>query len=528
MRQFSSYGPVDRVLHFALARTELVERCVEHLIGDPERGGHFFTLYAPRQAGKTWLMRRAMEQVQQRYGERFQVGILSLQGLMRDGDPDDIFLRRVGRRFGRTLLAKRPRLQDWDDWLALFDRESGVFDRPLILLIDEFDSLTRTVVDQVVGLFRQMYLARESYVLHGLALVGVRAVLGVDSPRGSPFNIQRSLHVPNFTQPEVAELFRQYQEESGQVVLPEVVDRVFDEVRGQPGLTCWFGELLTDKFNVDPSQPIDLACWRRVYGRALHTERNNNIFNLTAKAKTPFARDVHALFVESDIPFAAGKPWCDHLELNGIIAPELLTDEQGRETYICRFASPFVQRRLYDVFSEQLHDMLADVPAFDGTDTLEDVFLPERLDVVALLQRYKAYLDSLREAGRDPFRDQPMRADFQLPEAVGHFHLYAWLQQATGRECSITPEFPTGNGKVDLRILHRGRTSLVEVKSLAAARELPRARAQAAKYAAQQGLSEATLVLFVPTKRPELLATFEGSAAVDEVRVHVVAVSWRP
>ena len=76
--------------------------------------------------------------------------------------------------------------------------------------------------------------------------------------------------------------------------------------------------------------------------------------------------------------------------------------------------------------------------------------------------------------------------------------------------------------------MHRGQTSVVEVQSLAAASELPRARAQAAKYAALRGLSEATLVLFVPTRRPELLVTFEGSAEVDEVRVHVVAVSWRP
>ncbi|MFP4429135.1 MAG: hypothetical protein ACLFPB_07420 [Desulfovermiculus sp.] len=34
-----------------------------------------------------------------------------------------------------------------------------------------------------------------NYFLHGLALIGVRAVLGVGSERGSPFNVQHSLHV---------------------------------------------------------------------------------------------------------------------------------------------------------------------------------------------------------------------------------------------------------------------------------------------------------------------------------------------
>ncbi len=28
-----------------------------------------------------------------------------------------------------------------------------------------------------------------------------------------------------------------------------------------------------------------------------------------------------------------------------------------------------------------------------------------------------------------------------LTEAVGHFHLYAWLQNAVGRRCAISPEF---------------------------------------------------------------------------------------
>jgi len=44
-----------------------------------------------------------------------------------------------------------------------------------------------------------MYLNRNKYILCGLALVGVRSVLGVDSQRGSPFNIQRSMKIDNFT-----------------------------------------------------------------------------------------------------------------------------------------------------------------------------------------------------------------------------------------------------------------------------------------------------------------------------------------
>jgi hypothetical protein len=36
-----------------------------------------------------------------------------------------------------------------------------------------------------------------------MALIGVRAVLGVENVKGSPFNVQRSVHIPNLTHDEV-------------------------------------------------------------------------------------------------------------------------------------------------------------------------------------------------------------------------------------------------------------------------------------------------------------------------------------
>jgi hypothetical protein len=52
-------------------------------------------------------------------------------------------------------------------------------------------------------------------------------------------------------------MFKWYEKESGQAVEKEVIDTLYDEMRGQPGLTCWFGELLAETYNPDPKQARD-------------------------------------------------------------------------------------------------------------------------------------------------------------------------------------------------------------------------------------------------------------------------------
>ncbi|MBF0609421.1 MAG: ATP-binding protein, partial [Magnetococcales bacterium] len=59
MRSFYSYGPVNCRSHFCVPRRELIERCAGQLIGDiVDEGGRYFTIWAPRQTGKTWVMRQ--------------------------------------------------------------------------------------------------------------------------------------------------------------------------------------------------------------------------------------------------------------------------------------------------------------------------------------------------------------------------------------------------------------------------------------------------------------------------------------
>ena len=528
MRRFTSYGPVNPKSNFYVERRALVESCVDALVGGPdEEGGHYFTIWAPRQTGKTWVMRRAIEEIRARHGDRFRVGTFSMQGVVvNEDDPEEAFFTFVPDRFKRGFGVKAPLPRTWDDWTRLFAREEGYFDRPVILCLDEFDSLPKKLIDRLVALFRDMFLDRGGYFLHGLALVGVRSVLGVDSPRGSPFNVQRSLPIPNLTLDEVKELFAQYQAESGQGVDPQVASAIFEVTRGQPGLVSWFGELCVEKYNPGPKEPISLPVFEEVLNAALTFEWNNTILNLVAKARGPHVNQVVSLFTNPNVPFALDSEWCAYLYMNGIIDKAAPPDGAKGARPVCCFSSPFVQRRLYVALTGDMFGEKGPILAIEPGDTLSDVFLPGGLCVPPLLERYRGYLKRLKARGIDPFQGQPRRTDMHLPEALGHFHLYAWLRDALQERCLITPEFPTGNGKVDLVLQAEGHTGVIEVKSFVNMYLLQKGHAQAAGYAKKLGLPEATMAVFVPVPEAEIPKELAGDVVIDGVTVRVVPLGW--
>jgi hypothetical protein len=489
MRIFNSYGPVNPKKHYFVPRKNLVDKCSHSLIGDPEDSGHYFTIWGARQTGKTWLYRQSLKDIKSRYGEKFIVGEISMQGITfrNNDDPTDIFFDNIPGMFKMKFSINTSVVQSWLDWKLLFSKDRGVFDRPLILAIDEFDKLPQEVIINIISLFREMYLDRQSYVLHGLALVSVRAVLGVESKSGSPFNIQRSLHVENLSFDEVKDMFDQYQEESGQQIEPDVIKKLFQKTQGQPGLIGWFGELLTEKYN-QKRHNINMKLWNSVYLKACEVEHNNTVQNMISKARNEYQSFVIKLFTNANMPFSFHYDWCNYMYMHGLIGYEIY-EENDKEYHICRFSSPFVQTCIYSALVDEVKTLQdRSMLALDPLDALDDVTSGATLNLPALLNRYKDYLMRLKENGLNPWQDQPRRKrDYHLTEAVGHFHLYHWLQMALGIESAISPEFPTGNGKVDLHIVYEGKKGIIEVKSFTNLKASGRARKQAAAYAKQTG-----------------------------------------
>lgn len=500
LRKFSSYGPIDKDLHYYVPRTELIEAAYCQLMGDvPEKGGHYVTVWAPRQCGKTWVMRETMGVF--RRDEQFALGMLDFQSAKTKETDKDIlgfFSRKLKQAFQKDI----PEITCWEQIARFFSTDH--FDRPVILIIDEFDALNEDFINKFANEFRAMYLSRQMEVdvathqktcmLHGLALIGVRSVLGIENIKGSPFNIQRSMRIPRLTQEEVVAMFQWHQEESGQIVESEVVERIFAETRGQPGLVSWFGELLTETFNIRPDHPIGVPEFNHVIKKAVHALPNNNILNIVSKARqAPYKETVLEMFrTERNIEFAFDDPHHNFLYLNGVIDYE----EDDNALY-ARFSCPFVQKRLFNYFSREifktvdhLHDPMTDIEAVVSETEAEAV------DVFALMRLYQNYLDRNRDW---LLKDAPRRkTDLRIFEAVFHFNLYMYLKAFfQDKDGSVFPEFPTGNGKIDILIRRRGKLHALELKSFKDRYAHKKAIARAAEYAAQLNVKRIYLILFI-------------------------------
>ena len=495
MRTFSSYGPPDAEINFTAPRFELIQNIRKLLIGEqPEKEGHYITVWAPRQTGKTWVLNEVLFTLME--DERFHAVKINLEVLKQITNADEAYNYIASRLCAVLDLEGKP-LKGKAAFENLFLKE--VLGKPLILILDEFDALEENVIAEIVSAFRNIYIERrqeknkatneKNFLLHGVALVGVRSVLGVENPKGSPFNVQRSVRIPNLTPDEVRGLFQDYTRESEQVVETMVVERLIKELRGQPGLTCWFGELLTETYNPEKKQPITQNLFEDVWYDALNVLPNNNILNLISKAKQEPYKDMVLKLYETGekTEFKYDDPVCNFLFTQGVIDGV----KEGRRSWI-RFASPFVQKRLFNHFSHQLFDYVGKFaePFEDLSDTIDD----ERIYLPNLLRRYERYLKKNRDW---LLKKAPRREDLRIYEAVFHFNLYQFLYRFLGRDVEVTPEFPTGNGKIDLLIRRREELYGVELKSFTNFREHEAAIDQAAGYAKQLGLSDITLACFV-------------------------------
>ena len=235
-----------------LERVDLAE--LLGLVGD-ER---YFVLHAPRQTGKTSILLALRDLLNSGAEGAFRCVYANVEVAQTAREDVGRAMRAIlGELANRAHLLNDgfldehwPRILETagpDNALATaLTRWSMADPRPLVLLLDEIDTL---VGDSLIAVLRQLragYDRRPRSFPQGVVLCGVRDVRdyrirssaeNAVIAGGSAFNVRaESLRLGDFTEVEVRALLAQHTVETGQVFTPQAVETVWTGTRGQPWL----------------------------------------------------------------------------------------------------------------------------------------------------------------------------------------------------------------------------------------------------------------------------------------------------
>ncbi len=503
-RIFSSYGTVIPSNHYFAPRLELIEKGKNLLIGD-DKGGHYITVWASRQSGKSTTLINVFSEIKHKHKD-FDIVSLTVESQFNAKDAIELMNYFVNEIDSYLNLKKPvPIIKTTKDFITFFTSE--YLHKKLILIIDEFDALDDKIIADLAHVFREIYLKKinseevNKPLLHSLALIGIRGVLGIENQKGSPFNVQNSFKIPHLTHEEVNKMFKEYTEENGQNIDQEVVDKLFHETQGQPGLISWFGELLTLEFNRNKNTPIIMDDWNYVYSK-VNSIPSTNLLNLISKVNEN--EDAKNLIIrlfqtKEKVEFIFSNKLHNYLYLNGIIKPVEIK-EKGKYIDCIKFSCQFVHRQLFQYYAAEFK--------YDQSALISDPFMDMdavinyiHIDIDAIIKLYQEYVINNKDV---LFKDISRRkTDLRICEAVFHFDIYSYLSrffQSTA--AGVHPEFPTGNGKIDLIIKHNDRVHGIELKSFVNMTEAKKAKIQAAEYANSLNIKEIFLLFFIEVKIP--------------------------
>ena len=487
-RKFNTTGPCLQERHYMLPPEQRLSE-VRDLIDDQA----FFVIHAPRQTGKTTLLRNLSRKLTQE--GRYAALTCSLENFTQP-DPERMLPRILAqleydaqRQLPEELsppqhesyaavpdVALQHYLSDWSDQLA----------RPLVIFFDEIDSLPGSVLLPILRQLRNGYSSRPAPFPQSIALVGLKDIRDykisirqdVESlSTASPFNIKaRSLLMRNFSESEVQALLDQHTQETGQPFTTEAAAEIFRLTQGQPWLTnALAAQLVTDYDALvkDRSCPITKEAVSKAR-EILIERRDTHLDSLTDKLREKRVRAV----IE---PIMVGKGDFDQAFNDDFLYAKnlgLVTDARGR----IEIANPIYQEIIPRILSYPIQMAIPDEPAWfvaeDGT-----------LDIMQLID---GFIRFWRRNGEVLLRGMPYH------EAAPHLVFMAYLQRIINSGGSIEREFAIGTGRADLMIDFKGRQDVIELKLLRGSYTRPEGVEQVARYATRLCRDRGYLVIFNP------------------------------
>jgi type II secretory pathway predicted ATPase ExeA len=442
---------------------------LEGLIGRKQ----YFVLHAPRQSGKTTVMKAAVDSLNE--GGQYYTLYCSLEELHRITDVDKAMSRLIGNIFDAfetsnvEALRQAAQMPFWTTEtnsqgfiaspLRVRLRElSKALDKELIIFFDEADCLTEEPLLSVLSQLRKGYVDRskETPFPRSIALIGMRNIrdykinIRPDSESlgsSSPFNIiTEALTLANFTQDQVRDLYAQHTQATSQIFDEKAVQRAWYWSEGQPWLVNALAYQVINKilkFDYSPTitaDDIDKAADN------LMRQRDTHIDSLLARLHEPRVKKIIepmlACSHESVFKSAQKYPSLND-DLQYCLDLGLIKHDSKLRPSNPIYAS-VISRFLNDNLKETLPSELIG-KWMDG----------QRLDLTGLLKEFQKFWAERAE--------RYLQGMLYL-EAAPHSLLTAFLQRVVNGGAIVIEEYADGLGYADIVIKYAGQNYVIELK----------------------------------------------------------------
>ena len=456
---FNTAGPCIPAEHYmlpALDRLPEVRRLVALR--------RYFVIHAPRQTGKTTALKALVREINAK-GDMAAL-YCTLETLQKFMGRPDVAIRELrhlilrSARLSGVLASAADQIGEVKSDIgistavgdALLDlcRKSA---KPVVVFFDEADCLSGEVLVSFLRQLRDGYVNREDIPFpSSIALVGmldVRDYKAQIRPDGeslgqiSPFNIiSKDLMLRNFTTDEVAALYAQHTEATGQTFAPGVLEKVMEFSGGQPWLVNALARECVEEihgFRCDETVTVDDI---EAAKETIICRRDTHVDSLMERLREPRVRRVvePVIFGGERTVSSNSEDWRFVVDLG------LLREKNGTLVPANKMYAEIIGRYLSRDEQERMGQSVPQVPwaTSDG------------LDMPGLMAAFQKFWRE--NSGAD-------RRAYEYGEATPHLVLMAFLQRVTNGKGHIIREMALGSRRLDLCVEYRDKRYAVEVKT---------------------------------------------------------------
>lgn len=488
MRTFTIAGPVNPKDHYYVPH-RLDEPLFLQLIEEKK----YFILHAPRQSGKTTAIRIFAQKLNatNKYTALY-VNIEPAQAARNDvRHAMEIILNRLRGAAELLLDSNDPffiYLEKALDKVSggslqeVLEKWSRSSDKPIILFIDEIDSL---VGDALISALRQLragYNERPDNFPQSVCLIGVRDVrdyrIWSESEHdmvlgGSAFNIKaESLVLNNFSFEQVRILYNQHSDETGQQFTGEAIEYAFYLTQGQPWLVNALAYQACFRDVTDRSQPISKEIIERAKD-VLILRRDTHIDQLVHKLEEPRVRRIIDAIISG-----IGQEEIFKIDDLQYVRDLGLITQKG-----IKIANPIYQevipRELIYTDQENMQETIPGNNWYQNNDG--------SLNMHKLLETFTQFYRENSDIWLEKF-------DYK--ESGPHLLLMAFLQRIINGGGKIYREYALGRKRVDLLIFWGNQRIVIELKIKRGAKTIDEGLVQTTEYMDTNNATEGHLIIF--------------------------------